>query len=559
MGEAWSDWYAIDFTTTTAGSPTRRHGDASRSGTQRGTTSSSAHPRPTARWEWLRPTARWRGSVPARAATRTPTSARSSAGPRCTPTARSGCRPSGRCASSSDRAVSESIVTRGMELSPPSRRSWTCGTRSCRRTRWSSPASHQDALWTLFAERGMGYYAAAADGSDVHPVADFDAPPDCAVDPCGTISGTIADSVSGAPLEGVHVGIAGHMSGLGNDLDDETDAAGAFSIAAVPFHAYEFVVDQLGYEPRDHLGPGGERRRDGRPAASPGTGRRSKGAPRSGTSHRRTTRTSAVARRARSTTSLGTGWGSDSPGPRKVVIKLPKAVDVTSFGFDPGNTCGDGPDAATKTFAIYTKKAGGRWVLAYSGGRLKTGRLNKLIPSAGSEQRAVREARAPHEPREPVVHGRERTVGSRHVETIVGPALPIRRRRPRPPRQPRGGPDRRRPSGCTRPRRTPRREARTRLPRTWRAAGRPPRRIPDQRPRGSAGSRPSPLMPGRFTSIRTRSGARSAAIVTESSPVSASPTTSKPSVASTTMRAAIRNGSWSSTISTRTVMTSFRS
>ncbi len=61
-----------------------------------------------------------------------------------------------------------------------------------------------------------------------------------------------------------------------------------------------------------------------------------------------------------------------------------------------------------------------------------------------------------------------------------------------------------------------------------------------------------PLMPGRFTSIRTRSGVRSAAIVTESSPVSASPTTSNPSVASTTMRAAIRNGSWSSTISTRT-------
>ena len=82
--------------------------------------------------------------------------------------------------------------------------------------------------------------------------------------------------------------------------------------------------------------------------------------------------------------SLGTGWGSDSPGPRHIVVKLPRAVDVTSFGFDPGNTCGDGPDAATKTFAIYTKKAGGTWVLAYSGKKLKTGRLNTLIPSAGA-------------------------------------------------------------------------------------------------------------------------------------------------------------------------------
>ena len=50
-------------------------------------------------------------------------------------------------------------------------------------------------------------------------------------------------------------------------------------------------------------------------------------------------------------------------------------------------------------------------------------------------------------------------------------------------------------------------------------------------------------MPGRFTSISTRSGASSLAISTEASPVSASPTTSNPSVASTTMRAAIRNGS----------------
>src|SRR5438552_6690530 len=62
-----------------------------------------------------------------------------------------------------------------------------------------------------------------------------------------------------------------------------------------------------------------------------------------------------------------------------------------------------------------------------------------------------------------------------------------------------------------------------------------------------------PLMPGRFTSMRTRSGSSSSAFVTESSPVSDSPTTSNPSVASTTMRAARRNGSWSSTISTRTV------
>ena len=82
--------------------------------------------------------------------------------------------------------------------------------------------------------------------------------------------------------------------------------------------------------------------------------------------------------------SLGTGWGSDSPGPRQVVVKLPRTVDVTSFGFDPGNTCGDGPDAATRTFTIYTKKAGGAWVLAYSGRKLKTGQAEQAHPVGGS-------------------------------------------------------------------------------------------------------------------------------------------------------------------------------
>jgi extracellular elastinolytic metalloproteinase len=280
-------------------------------------------------------------------------------------------------------AVTESLVTRGMELSPPEPSFLDMRNAILQADEVVFAGIHQDALWTLFAERGMGYYAAAADGNDVHPVADFDTPPDCAVDPCGTISGTITDSVSGAPLEGVHVGIAGHMSGLGNDLDDETDAAGAFTIAAVPFHAYEFVVDQLGYEPAtiSNLVVNGDETVDRRItrdwAATEGGATLGHFSPPDYTDF-------GCGPQGVFDNALGTGWGSDAPGPRKVAIKLPRAVDVTSFGFDPGNTCGDGPDAATKTFAIYTKKAGGRWVLSYSGGRLKTGRLNKLIPSAGT-------------------------------------------------------------------------------------------------------------------------------------------------------------------------------
>jgi hypothetical protein len=74
--------------------------------------------------------------------------------------------------------------------------------------------------------------------------------------------------------------------------------------------------------------------------------------------------------------SLSAGWPSDAPGstegsnftgPRKAVVKLPKAVDVTTFGVASGGTCGDGPDAGVRRFTIETRTAGGEWVVAVSG------------------------------------------------------------------------------------------------------------------------------------------------------------------------------------------------
>jgi len=281
-------------------------------------------------------------------------------------------------------AVAESIVTRGMELSPPEPSFLDMRNAILQADEVVFLGAHQDALWTVFAQRGMGYYAAASDGNDVHPVASFDTPPDCAVDPCGTISGTITDSVSDAPLSGVHVGIAGHMSGLSSDLGDVTDASGTFTITDVPFHTYaKFVVDQTGYEQATvtNLAVDGDETVDRAItrdwAAIEGGATLVKASPPDYSDF-------GCGPSGAFDLSLGTGWGSDSPGPRHVVVKLPKTIDITSFGFDPGNTCGDGPDAATKTFTISTKTAGGKWVLAYSGGKLKIGKLNTLIPSAGA-------------------------------------------------------------------------------------------------------------------------------------------------------------------------------
>ena len=65
-----------------------------------------------------------------------------------------------------------------------------------------------DTLWQVFADRGMGYFASSVGGGDLHPVEDFALPPDCSVDPCHEVSGTVTDKVTGEPLEGATVGFA---------------------------------------------------------------------------------------------------------------------------------------------------------------------------------------------------------------------------------------------------------------------------------------------------------------------------------------------------------------
>ena len=107
--------------------------------------------------------------------------------------------------------------------------------------------ANEAALWSIFADRGMGYFAASTN-DDVNPIEDFSLPPDCATSDCATISGTVKDKATGKPVAGVTVAIPGLDSGFASDLADTTDSAGHFSIANVPFHTYHlFSIRGAGY------------------------------------------------------------------------------------------------------------------------------------------------------------------------------------------------------------------------------------------------------------------------------------------------------------------------
>jgi extracellular elastinolytic metalloproteinase len=291
--------------------------------------------------------------------------------------------------------VMEGLATRGQELAPNDPSFLDTRNAMIQADVVNNGGANIDALWSVFAQRGMGFFASSPDGGDTSPIEDFTLPPDCAVDPCGTISGTVTNKSSGAPLADARVFIAGHSSGFATDLADTTDGAGAFTIDDVPFHLYpELVADGLGFEQRIRsVNVDGDETVDIKlvrdwaaleggadlvsftpPNYAPFCGVHANGA---------------------FDLSLATGWPSDAPnstagsnktGPRKAVVELPKRVDVTSFGVASGGTCGDGPDAGVKKFAIQTRRnANANWVTAVTASVPANGVLQIFTPTAGRQ------------------------------------------------------------------------------------------------------------------------------------------------------------------------------
>ena len=86
------------------------------------------------------------------------------------------------------------------------------------------------------------------------------------------------------------------------------------------------------------------------------------------------------------------GWGSDAVGstsgsnvkaPRKVVIKLPKAVTSRASRSPRTARAVTVPTAGVKKFKIETKTNGGQWITAFIGAAPSNGKLIDYVPHAG--------------------------------------------------------------------------------------------------------------------------------------------------------------------------------
>ena len=208
--------------------------------------------------------------------------------------------------------------------------------------------------------------------------------------------------MTGEPLGKARVFVVGLASGFGSDLGTTTASDGTFRIDGVPFHdAYEAIaIVRKGYERRviRNVVVDGVEKLDAKMnrdwAALEAGARLVSASPPDYTEF--------GCGPANAFDLSAAGWGSDAPksrfgsnvtGPRKAVVRLPKAVNVTSFGVASNGTCGDPPRAAVKAFTIQTRTQNGDWITVVKANAKNDGVLRTYPPEGSGGLRKVRSIR----------------------------------------------------------------------------------------------------------------------------------------------------------------------
>jgi extracellular elastinolytic metalloproteinase len=288
--------------------------------------------------------------------------------------------------------LTEGLVTRAMELSPANPSMLDERNAILQADLVNFGGAHHDAIWQVFAHRGMGWFAGSVDGDDTQPVEDFQLPPPPS--PFGKLLGKVVDQDTGKPIEGIRVAFGGHASGFPGDLAGLTKQNGLYDIKRVPLGTYpKIFANGAGYDtvvqaptainPVDATVVNWRLRRDwasifGGASVTSFTGPDYSGF--------------ACGPDKAIDQTLGNGWGSDSIDgdgnhfTPEIVVQLPIAVNVTELGIDPANTCGDDATASTKDYRVETSPNGTTWTVAKEGtfGNADRGRLNLVPPTAGA-------------------------------------------------------------------------------------------------------------------------------------------------------------------------------
>lgn len=263
--------------------------------------------------------------------------------------------------------------------------------------------AHEDDAWTVFAHRGMGFFAGAVDGGDVTPVADDSMPPPPGT-PAGTVTGRVLYQDTGGPVAGAVAGFGGHD---GAAYQTTTGADGRFSLAPVAGAYPAFFIRGPGYDPPSGLPAtvsvaGGATTDLGDRTLRRNYASRSGGAAIAATND---PWTGACGPGDAIDGSQATGWSSPNPngtqgplpdptppgippGTPYMTVTLPQTVDISGFAVDPAEACGDDPSAAVGRLVVETSTDGTTFTpaLDHTFANADRHRLNALAPIAGAER-----------------------------------------------------------------------------------------------------------------------------------------------------------------------------
>ena len=252
----------------------------------------------------------------------------------------------------------------------------------------------RDAIWQTFAARGMGFFASSGvDPNDPAPVQNSSTPPPPG-SPKGELRGTVHDDITGKPVKRVFIVVNGQL------FSTRTDRNGRFVLRGMPAGTYPLVeAIKPGYD--EAVGRGLRVKGGGTTnlalklardwAASDSGGR--------------------IARFSGTRDGVKHGCGPDAAiaqdneawlteprkGGQSLVVKLPRAIDLSSFGVDPGARCGEvavDPSSSAGGFEI-SVSSNGREFADVASGRFTNAnnfRLNTVRPRGGT-RRGVRYVR----------------------------------------------------------------------------------------------------------------------------------------------------------------------
>jgi hypothetical protein len=273
------------------------------------------------------------------------------------------------------RKVTDNLVTRAMTMSAEDPDFLDMRNAIVRADLVAYNGKYEKSIWKVFANRGMGFFAGSIDSDDTTPASDFHTPPPARHAHNGVVAGTVTDSQTGDPVAGALV----QVTGQGYQNSVLTNANGKYRIfpagVGLVTGTYAKVVATFGgYLPSAKRGKAVPRKsftnakatnfRITRDWASLDGGASVQSA--QGTDY-----SGAGCGPAKAfDQSEGTSWVTDagvSQGPtgtfdpKAIVVKLPQAVDIASFQVDPSETCGTGTSTATGELKLETSPNGTTW------------------------------------------------------------------------------------------------------------------------------------------------------------------------------------------------------